>query len=60
DDEGDIWNFYHARVGINMPRSSGIRRVHFDIDGDPVLGLTLERDLSPSLAAVEIEVTLEA
>lgn len=60
DDEGDIWNFYHARPGINMPRSSGIRRVHFDIDGDPVLGLTEERDLSPSLAAVEIEVTVEA
>lgn len=59
DDEGDIWNIYHGRPGVNMPRSSGVRRVHFDIDGDPVLGLTEEKDLDPKLAAVSVEVTVE-
>ncbi len=59
DGEGDIWNAYHGRPGVNMPRSSGIRRVHFDIDGDPVLGLTEEKDLNPALATVSVEVTVE-
>ncbi len=59
DDEGDVWNTYHGRPGVHMPRSSGIRRVHFDIDGDPVLGLTEERDLAPELTNVEVEVTVK-
>ncbi len=59
DDEGDIWNSYHGRPGVHMPRSSGIRRVHFDIDGDPVLGLTEELDLAPELTNVEVTVTVK-
>ncbi len=59
DDEGDMWNVYHGRPGVHMPRSAGVRRVHFDIDGDPVLGLTEEKDLSPALAAVTVEVTVK-
>ena len=33
DGQGTIWNTYHARPGVDGPRSTGIRRVHFDIDG---------------------------
>lgn len=52
DDDGAIWNAYHARPGVDQPRCSGLRRVHFDIDGYPVLDLTEERDLNPELRCV--------
>lgn len=58
DDFGTIWNVYHARPGIRGPRSSGIRRVHFDIDGYPRLDLTEEKDLNQDLAKVAIDVIL--
>ncbi|MDQ6417889.1 family 43 glycosylhydrolase [Paenibacillus sp. LHD-117] len=58
DDEGTIWNTYHARPGIDAPRCSGLRRIHFDIDGYPVLDLTEEKDLNPELANVTILVTV--
>ncbi|MGB8452533.1 MAG: family 43 glycosylhydrolase [Anaerocolumna sp.] len=56
DDDGVIWNAYHARFGIGEPRSSGIRRVHFDIDGFPVLDLSEEKDLNRDLAKVSTTV----
>lgn len=59
DDHGTIWNAYHARPGVKGPRSSGIRRVHFDIDGYPVLGLTEEKDLNPELAQVAMDVIVK-
>ncbi|MFW6287472.1 MAG: family 43 glycosylhydrolase [bacterium] len=59
DDDGDIWNAYHARPGIDAPRSSGLRRVHFDIDGYPRLDLTEEKDLNPELAEVSINIVLK-
>jgi GH43 family beta-xylosidase len=49
DGNGDVWNTYHARPGIKGSRSSGIRRVHFDIDGYPVLDLTEDKDLNAEL-----------
>lgn len=52
DEDGNIWNVYHARSGVDGPRSTGIRRVHFDIDGYPVLDLTEEKDLAPHLKKV--------
>lgn len=58
DDDGIIWNTYHARRGINGERSSGIRRVHFDIDGYPVLDLTEEKDLAPELTNVSVKITV--
>jgi GH43 family beta-xylosidase len=58
DDDGIIWNTYHARPGIDQPRSSGIRRVHFDIDGYPVLDLTEEKDLNINLKEVSTTVTV--
>ena len=59
DEDGMIWNSYHARPGIDAPRSSGLRRVHFGPDGYPKLDLTEERDLVPELAWVETEVVVK-
>ncbi len=52
DEYGDIWNTYHARPGVEGVRSSGIRRVHFDVDGVPRLDMTEEMDLAPELADI--------
>lgn len=46
DKDGVVWNTYHARPGTEAPRSSGIRRVHFDIDGEPVLDMTEDLDVA--------------
>jgi len=35
-------------------RSSGIRRVHFDVDGVPRLDMTEELDVNPKLRNVKI------
>ncbi|MEC0125215.1 family 43 glycosylhydrolase [Paenibacillus pabuli] len=59
DDQGITWNVYHARSGLDAPRACGIRRVHFDIDGFPVLDLTEERDLKQELAKVSVEVVVK-
>ncbi|NMA90363.1 MAG: family 43 glycosylhydrolase [Amphibacillus sp.] len=59
DEDGNVWNTYHARPGINAPRSSGIRRVHFDVDGYPILALTEEKDLNPDLAIVTAKITVK-
>ena len=34
------------------PRSAGIRRVHFDIDGEPMLDVTEDRDLPEKFRTV--------
>jgi len=52
DDDGNVWCVYHARAGVNGPRSTGIRRVHFDVNGYPVLDLTEDRDLSARMKNV--------
>ncbi len=60
DEDGLVWNTYHARPGIREhggkqgfgPRSSGIRRVHFNAEDFPVLDMTEEKDLDPRLAWV--------
>lgn len=59
DDNGTVWNTYHARPGVEGPRSSGIRRVHFDIDGYPVLDLPEYKDLNRKLAKVVIDVIVK-
>ncbi len=40
DEEGVLWIVYHARDGIEGPRSTGLRRVAFDVDGEPLLDIT--------------------
>src|SRR5690606_16974963 len=59
DDDGVLWNVYHARNGIDGPRCTGIRRVHFDIDGYPVLDLTEERDINPELKHVSTKLIVQ-
>ena len=59
DDYGDIWNTYHARPGIKGVRSSGIRRVHFDIDNLPRLDLTEEYDVNPKYNKVKTTLIVE-
>ena len=58
DAYGDLWNTYHARPGIRGPRSSGIRRVHFDIDGVPVLDLAQEDDVTDEISTVHTRVII--
>ena len=53
DENGDVWNTYHARPGVDAPRCSGIRQVHFDVDGQPVLDMTEEMAVSRAISRVE-------
>lgn len=53
DENGLVWNFYHMRAGLDAPRSSAVRRVHFDIDGEPMLDVTEEYDLPEAYRQVE-------
>lgn len=59
DEDGDVWNTYHARPGVQAPRCSGIRRVHFDCDGEPVLDLIEENDLLPEFKIVKTKVVVK-
>ncbi|SDB84094.1 Beta-xylosidase, GH43 family [Pelagirhabdus alkalitolerans] len=59
DDEGLIWNTYHARVEKDGPRSSGIRRVHFHKDGFPVLDLTDDKDIQEKYRRLNLSVTIK-
>ena len=59
DENGDIWNTYHARPGVDAPRCSGIRQVHFDVDGQPVLDMTEEMMVNPDVSCVKTTVVLE-
>lgn len=58
DRDGTIYNTYHGRPGTEAPRSSGIRRVHFDIDGEPVLYLTEDKDITDNIRHVEATITV--
>lgn len=60
DDDGLVWNVYHAKAGLDEPRCSGLRRVHFDADGYPVLDLTDEKDVNPDFAEVTATITILA
>lgn len=64
DGDALVWNTYHARPGVREsdgkqsfgPRSSGIRRVHFNAEDFPVLDMTEEMDLDPGIAWVKTTV----
>ena len=58
DEDGIVWNTYHARPGADGPRSTGIRRVHFDVDGCPMLDVTEDRDMTDELRKVEVDIIL--
>lgn len=59
DEDGTVWNTYHARPGVDGPRSTGFRRVHFDVDGEPMLDVTAELDLKEEFTDVETVVVVE-
>ncbi|MEK3876906.1 family 43 glycosylhydrolase [Paenibacillus sp. FSL M7-0420] len=46
--EGMVWSIYHARIGKEGPRYSGVRRVHFHQDGFPILDMTENKDIQCS------------
>ncbi|MDO4283783.1 MAG: family 43 glycosylhydrolase [Eubacteriales bacterium] len=55
DERRELMIAYHGETAIDSDlRSDGIRRVHFDIHGEPVFDLSAERDLDPALAQVEL------
>lgn len=54
DENGLVWNFYHMRSGVDGPRSSAVRRTHFDVDGEPMLDVTDELDLPEKFRCVEV------
>jgi len=58
DEDGLLWNTYHARPGVDGPRSTGVRRVHFDVDGEPILEMLEEDDLRPDLRRVSIQAVI--
>ena len=58
DENGDVWNTYHARPGIEGVRSSGIRRVHFDVDGAPMLDMTEELDVAAAYRTITTKLTV--
>ncbi|MCR5500001.1 MAG: family 43 glycosylhydrolase [Acetatifactor sp.] len=59
DEDGITWNTYHARPGVDGPRSTGIRRVHFDMDGEPMLDVIEELDLRPDYSEFETTLVVE-
>ncbi len=58
DKNGLVFNTYHAHPGMEGPRSSGIRRVHFGINGHPWLDMTEEMDLDPQRIWLETNVII--
>ncbi len=59
DDDGVMYNIYHAKWGRSATRSASIRRVHFDMDGEPVLDVVEERDLLDEFKAVTTQVEVK-
>jgi GH43 family beta-xylosidase len=53
DENGIMWNVYHARPKPDGPRCIGLRRVHFDAEGYPVLDLYGKNALDPNLRKVK-------
>ncbi len=60
DEEGNLMIAYHGETALESHlRCDGIRRVHFDIQGEPVFDLSAERDLAPELREVMLQVEVE-
>ncbi|MGZ7441112.1 family 43 glycosylhydrolase [Paenibacillus sp. TH7-28] len=60
DEYGKLMLVYHG-IGPNPagPRSAGLRRVHFDINGLPVLDMSADRDLNQELTQVKLKIIVE-
>ncbi len=60
DAEGNLMIAYHAETDITSTlRCDGIRRVHFNIDNEPVFDMSAERDLDSKLSNVEMKVIVK-
>lgn len=60
DEDNNLMIAYHGETALESNlRCDGIRRVHFDIEGEPVFDLSAERDLNPALAKVRLQVRVE-
>lgn len=58
DEYGTVWSAYHARPGVDGARCSGIRRVHFNVYGEPILDMTEELDLNEEFSTVKTELEI--
>lgn len=59
DEDGNLMIAYHGETSLDSHlRCDGIRRVHFDIQGEPVFDLSSERDLNPALEEVSMQVVV--
>ena len=57
DNDGSLMIAYHGEMSLESRlRCDGIRRVHFDMEGEPVFDLSAERDLNPELREVSMQV----
>ena len=59
DEDGNLMVSFHGEenlVGDGGPRCTGIRRVHFDVEGSPRFDMTPAQDLNP--AHTEVETTV--
>lgn len=62
DEQGNLMITFHAEERYILDgglRCTGIRRVHFDIHGNPRFNMTSARDLNPSLTKVETTVVVQ-
>lgn len=54
DGNGDLMIAYHAEDALDhITRCDGIRRVHFNLQNEPIFDLSAERDLHPALSTVQ-------
>lgn len=59
NEDGNLMIAYHGETSLESRlRCDGIRRVHFDIQGEPVFDLSAERDLNPALEMVKLRVAV--
>ena len=60
DETGNLMIAYHGETALESNlRCDGIRRVHFDLAGNPVFDLSAKRDLDPELRHVKTRVTVK-
>lgn len=60
DDQGNLMIAYHAEDALDHnTRCVGIRRVHIDINGQPVLDMSADEDLPPEFAYAEMDIRID-
>lgn len=60
DDDGNLMIAYHGETSLESRlRCDGIRRVHFNVHGEPVFDLSAERDLNPALCQASLKVVVK-